>query len=84
MVHHAIEQQIVNKYPGLFTEAELHELGNLRGIPNELNNDIHLSKIRKQWNAFYRTHPTATREQVLQKVKDIDDLFGSQFKPPVR
>jgi hypothetical protein len=33
VVHHAIEQQVfTTKYPGLFTEAEINSLQNLRGI----------------------------------------------------
>ncbi|WP_442601935.1 RHS repeat domain-containing protein [Paenibacillus sp. KN14-4R] len=49
VVHHAIEQQVLRKpeYKGLFTEAEMHGYNNLRGIPKEINSDIHLSKIRK-------------------------------------
>lgn len=34
-VHHAIEQQILIKYPGLFTKEEINSLFNLRGIPRD-------------------------------------------------
>jgi hypothetical protein len=61
VVHHAIEQQVMTRYPGVITEAELHSLENLRGIPKGINSDVHLSKIRKEWNEFYRTNPTATK-----------------------
>jgi len=30
VVHHAVEQQILKKYPGLFTKTEMHALDNLR------------------------------------------------------
>lgn len=33
VVHHAIEQQVLKRYPGLFTKADIHALDNLRGIP---------------------------------------------------
>ena len=31
VVHHAIEQQVLTKYPGVLTEAEIHSLENFRG-----------------------------------------------------
>ena len=83
VVHHAVEQQVMTRYPGVMTEAELHSLENLRGIPKSINSDVHLSKIRKAWNEFYRANPTATKEQLLQKATEIDKQFGTQFTPPV-
>jgi hypothetical protein len=82
VVHHAIEQQVLTRYPGVVLEAEIHSLQNLRGIPNALNSDLHLSKIRREWNAFYRTHPNATKEELLEKATEIDLEYGSQFLPP--
>ena len=84
VVHHAIERQVLKNYPNLFTEAELHSLENLRGIPKTINSDVHLSKIRVEWNKFYSSTPNPTRQQFLQKAKEIDDMFGSQFYPPIR
>ena len=87
VVHHAVEQQVLTKFPGTVTDSEIHSLENLRGIPNEINPDIHLSKIRIEWNRFYKQYigngimPTKT--QLLEKATDIDDLYGSQFKPPI-
>jgi len=61
----------------------MHSLENLRGIPNEINSDVHLSQIRRAWNQFYRETPNPSKERLLQKASEIDKLFGSQFKPPV-
>lgn len=83
VVHHAVEQQVLKKYPDLFTEAELHSLGNLRGIPKPLNNDLHLSKIRKQSDEFYDLNPRATKKQILDEAAKIDKMFGGQFDPPL-
>jgi hypothetical protein len=82
-VHHAIPQYVLEAYPGLFTEAEIHSLENLRGIPKELNSDLHLSKIAKEWTQFFSANRTATREQLLQKATEIDLKYGRFFKPPV-
>ncbi|MDR6883771.1 hypothetical protein J2X61_005569, partial [Bacillus sp. 3255] len=85
VVHHAIEQQVLTKYPGLFTESEIQSYSNLRGIPKEVNSDIHLSKIRKEWNRFYSAIDDGdialTKENFLNKAAEIDRLFGSSFKP---
>ena len=36
VVHHSIEQQVLKKYPGLFSASEINILDNLRGIPKSL------------------------------------------------
>jgi len=88
VVHHAVEQGVLTKFPGVVSEAEMHSLENLRGIPNEINSDIHLSQIRVEWNRFYKpfieSGTSPTQEQLLQKATEIDNKFGSQFTPPVR
>jgi hypothetical protein len=83
-VHHAVEQQALKQYPGVVTDAEIHSLENLRGIPRRLNSELHLSKIRREWNRFYEENPTATRQQLLQKATEIDARYGSQFNPPIK
>jgi len=85
VVHHSVEQQVLRRpeYKGLFTEAEMHDYSNLRGIPNEINSDIHLSKIRKEWNRFYKEYPNATKEQITHQAKVIDSKYGNLFNPPI-
>src|SRR5690606_12130800 len=85
VVHHAVEQQVQKRYPGLVSDAELHSGENLRGIPKgQINNRIHLSAIRKEWNEFYRNNPNPTKQDLLDKATEIDDKFGHLFNPPVR
>jgi len=83
VVHHAVEQQVLNRYPGVVNESEMHSLENLRGIPKEINSDVHLSAIRKEWNQFYRNTQNPTQQQLLDKATEIDMKFGSNFNPPV-
>jgi hypothetical protein len=45
VVHHAVEQRILSEYPHLISELEMHSLENLRGIPKELNAELHLKKM---------------------------------------
>lgn len=85
VVHHAIEQQVLKRYPGLFSPDEIHSLQNLRGIPKgDINSRIHLSEIRVSWNEFYRTHPNPTRQEVLDHVTQVDDSLGNLFIPRIR
>jgi hypothetical protein len=84
VVHHAVEQQTLTRFPGVVTTSEMHSLENLRGIPNHLNPQVHLSQIRKEWNRFYRATPTPTKQQLLDKATEIDDQFGHLFVPPIR
>jgi len=74
---------VLTRYPGVVTEEQIHSLENLRGIPNEVNSDLHLSQIRREWNQFYRQTPNATQEQLLQKATEIDTKYGNQFNPPI-
>jgi hypothetical protein len=83
VVHHAVEQQVLNRYPNLLTDAEIHSLDNLRGIPKDINSDIHLSQIRKEWNGFYKNNPNPTKQDLLDFAEHIDNMFGSQFNPPI-
>ena len=85
VVHHAVEQQVLERYPGVFTPEEIHSLENLRGIPKGLDADLHKSCIRKEWNEFYRANPanTMTKQKVLDKAAEIDEKYGHLFEPKV-
>ncbi len=81
VVHHAVEQQVLRRFPGLFSAAEIHALSNLRGIPIEVNSQVHLSEIRRSWNEFYRNNPCPTREDILAHADYVDRMFGGIFLP---
>ncbi len=87
MVHHAIEQQVLKKWPGLFDSKFIHSIDNLRGIPKSINNRIHLSKIRKDWNRFYdlyrKSGTTPTKKSIIDYAKHIDKKYGHLFDPPL-
>jgi len=91
IVHHRVELQTLEKYPGLFTAEELNAQASLRGVPKSINSEVHLSQIRKEWNAFYRQVDAdaargipPSREAFLRKAAEIDQKFGKQFTPPVK
>lgn len=62
VVHHAVDQQVLKKYSGSFTQNELDNLKNWCVIPKDMNNTLHLSKIRKRWHKFYEKYPDATKQ----------------------
>jgi hypothetical protein len=86
VVHHAVEQQVLKRYPGLFTRAEIDALDNLRGIPKSINSDLHLSKIRIEWNKFYKKFDDAgiipTKQQILDYARAVDKKFSNLYDPP--
>ena len=55
-VHHAIELQVLKRYPGAFNEELLNGFENMRGIATELagRRQLHNSKVRELWNRHYR------------------------------
>lgn len=84
-MHHAVEQSVRTRYPHLnITDAEMHSLENLRGIPKEMNPELHLREIRKAWNEWYKSNPAPTKQEVLDFATNMDDRFGHLFVPPVR
>ena len=82
VIHHAVPQNVLIRYPGLVTKAEIHSLENLRGIPKAINNDFHASLIRCEWNTFYAENRVVTKDQLLQKASEIDTKYGHNFLPP--
>ncbi|MBX2921104.1 MAG: hypothetical protein KF746_02845 [Chitinophagaceae bacterium] len=81
IVHHGVEQQIEKRYPGAFTTSQVNSLENLRGINLSDNNVLHLSLIRRVWNAFYKDNPQATVDQILEQATKIDKDYGHLFNP---
>jgi hypothetical protein len=83
VVHHAIPQRAMKLYPDAITSSELHSLENLRGIPKEINTELHIKQINREWDQFYRQNATATQQQLLNKATEIDIKYGTRFNPPV-
>jgi hypothetical protein len=86
VVHHAIEQDLLVMWPRLFSANEINSIENLRGIPKELDDTLHKSVIRKEWNRFYLQHEASppTRQQVIEFAQRIDAKLGGKFVPKAR
>jgi hypothetical protein len=74
VVHHAVPQLTLELYPNAVSKSEMHSLENLRGIPTELDNTLHKSTIATAWIQFYKDHPTASKQQLLDFATEIDHL----------
>jgi hypothetical protein len=88
-VHHAVEQQVLQLYPGVVTESEMNSLPNLRGMPlGDAGNQLHQGTLRAEWDAFYlrmeQEGRAPTKDELLQEARILDDKYGSQFVPPIR
>ena len=91
VVHHSLEQQILNRYPGVFTQEEvLKDPLTFRGIPKELNIDLHNRQIRKIWDEAYDKINSTLRQNanwsdiekksfIQRVVYDTRDYIDSQF-----
>jgi len=54
-VHHGIELQVLDRYPGAYTSKELNAFENMRGIGTEQlrRQQLHQSKVREIWDRHY-------------------------------
>ena len=87
-IHHAIPKALFVYFRGVIPIDELHALDNLRGIPFEKNNKLHLSIINSKWNAFMRQYQRSgtrpTMEEIREQVRTIDRDHGQDFMPPYK
>ena len=95
VVDHARELQILDKYPGAYTQDELNALRNMRGIRKEHNNDLHLSALRKVRDPAYERlddeidarglkpgtpeYRQLVRDVIESMVFSIDEAFGEWY-----
>lgn len=85
-IHHALPQSIRDRYPGLFKAKEVHSLKYLSGIPKTAEKDgesVH-DLITQSWEQFKKKNATATRQQVIEHMRKLDEEYGRYFVPPFR
>lgn len=87
VIHHAIEQQVLKRFPKLFSIAEINAAKNLRAIlKGAFNSEVHLSKIRILWNDFYTAFKgidlpvSKAREAFLRFRSHVDDYIKAMEK----
>ncbi|GEM_PF-6684203 len=93
VIHHSIERQVLNLYPGAFSKSEILSDGaSLRGIPKEMNSNVHLSQIRQIWDETYNKindvlyendgiwDYNTQKEYIRKTIFDTRDQIDNKFK----
>jgi hypothetical protein len=67
-VHHAIELQVLDRYPDVYTSRDLNAFENMRGIGTEQlrRQQLHQSKVREVWDRQYARMDNEIARQGLQ------------------
>jgi len=86
VIHHALPQSLRDKYPGLFKAREIHSEKYLSGIPRtaKVNGEWVHKLITDSWEKFKYENPTATRQQIMQHMHELDEEYGRYFVPPLK
>jgi len=95
VVDHARELQLLDRYPGVYTQDELNAFKNMRGIPAEYNDSLHLGALREERNQLYEAldiilkerglapgmaeYNSTVREGVERTVFSLDETYGKYF-----
>lgn len=89
-VHHAIPQEVLERFPKMFKAAEINGLSNLRGIPREftvvmkgVSKPVH-NVISDAWTKLFMKCPNLTRSQIERFAQGLDKRYGQGFIPEVK
>lgn len=73
---HAIPLSVLQKYPTLFTYLELTAPAHFRSVAINKIKASEIAKLREPWLRFFDSHPSASKQQVLELEKELDIKFG--------
>lgn len=91
-VHHAIELQALDRYPGVFSERELNGFKNMRGIPaevkltKELEQEIAARGLKpgtKDYSDFLEPHLGTRKQLHNSKIRDTWDRHYAQLNDDI-
>lgn len=77
-VHHRIPQDILEKYPNLFSHREIHDAQNLVGIPYDAK--AH-APIKGMWKDFVQAHGKPSRQDIIDFANKIDGVNKRHYLP---
>ena len=85
-IHHALPQDLLFRCPGLFSAKEVHDIKYLSGIPkNAMVNGERVHQLfTNSWTRFLKQNTNPTREQVLEHMRHLDELYGRFYVPPLK
>ena len=84
-IHHALPQDLLFRCPGLFTAKEVHDIKYLSGIPKDarVNGRRVHQLFTSSWQDWLKVNTNPTREQVLEHMRHLDQLYGRFYVPPL-
>ncbi|MFB9981255.1 hypothetical protein ACFSQQ_19430 [Mesorhizobium kowhaii] len=83
VIHHPAEQKLLKRFLNFLSKKKINSVENLRGIPKDLNEILHLVIIRSENDKFYEKYPNPTERQILDHSTMMDKKYGHHFVPPV-
>ena len=85
-IHHALPQDLLFRCPGLFSAKEVHDIKYLSGIPKKamVNGERVHQLFTNSWTKFLKQNTNPTREQVLEHMRHLDELYGRFYVPPLK
>ncbi|TPL05313.1 hypothetical protein FJ938_15255 [Mesorhizobium sp. B2-4-14] len=83
VIHHPAEQQLLKRALNFLSKKKINSVENLRGIPEYLNDILHLIVIRSENDEFHAKYPYPTEQQILDHSTMMDKKYGHNFVPPV-
>ena len=85
-IHHALPQDLLFRCPGLFSAKEVHDIKCLSGIPkNAMVNGERVHQLfTNSWSKFLKQNTNPTREQVLEHMRHLDEVYGRFYVPPLK
>jgi hypothetical protein len=81
LILRGIPISVLKRYPNILREDEVFNDKNFRALPQEMSCVGHIQTFREPWINFFKSHPTATKEQLLEILKAVDAKYTSKYLP---
>jgi hypothetical protein len=76
-----IPASVLKRYPNIFNEDEIFNDKNFRALPLKQSSVENIRAFRQPWIDFFVSHNTATKEQILEVLKSVDEKYKSKYLP---
>jgi hypothetical protein len=81
VVLHVIPRGVLRRYPGVFTEAQIHSKTNLVLLSVKNLQSPDLKAFRKDWCEFFRKNTTLSKEALSSEDKLVRTKYSNLFQP---
>ncbi len=77
------DAEVLERYKGAMSPAELYSRLNLRGVPKTPDGRGLVRQLRREWRKYFAAHPDASVNDLHSEAARLDATYGRRFKPPV-